>query len=125
VRHEVISLNRFETPAELVRRVGRCRVVVTGTYHGAVFALAQGIPAVGLAQSEMYFDKFRGLAAQFGDGCQIVRLDDTQFPQRTAEAIKELWLSAESLRPQLLASSARQIELGRSAYQRIHALVGS
>ncbi len=34
----------LETPQLVIERVGECRVVVTGSYHGAVFALAQGIP---------------------------------------------------------------------------------
>src|SRR5262249_45763046 len=38
-----------DTPEVLFGRVSRCRVVVTGSYHAAVFALAQGIPAVVLA----------------------------------------------------------------------------
>jgi polysaccharide pyruvyl transferase WcaK-like protein len=125
VREGIINLRRFETPADIVKRISRCRLVVTGTYHGAVFALAQGIPVIGLARSEMYLDKFRGLAEQFGEGCQIVLLEDGHFQERIAEIFERLWVSAESLRPQLLSASARQIQLGKSAYQRIYELVCS
>ena len=31
------------SPGDVIRQVGRCRVIVTGSYHGAVFALAQGL----------------------------------------------------------------------------------
>ena len=35
-------------------------VEVTGSYHAGVFALAQGIPVVGLLQSAYYEQKFIG-----------------------------------------------------------------
>ena len=54
------------TPRDVVELIGRCRAVVTGSYHAAVFALAQGIPAVGLTASAYYDAKFVGLADQFG-----------------------------------------------------------
>ena len=34
------------TPALVAAAAGQCRVVVTGAYHAAVFALAQGVPAI-------------------------------------------------------------------------------
>ena len=40
-----------DTPQHVIDRVGECRIIVTGSYHGAVFALAQGIPVVALANS--------------------------------------------------------------------------
>ena len=36
----------LDTPLMLVKQTARCRIVVTGAYHAAVFALAQGIPVV-------------------------------------------------------------------------------
>ena len=54
-----------DTALGIAERIGRCRVVVTGSYHAAVFALAQGIPAVGLTQSAYYDVKFEGLRDQF------------------------------------------------------------
>ena len=43
----------LDDPIRIVGQVRRCRVVVTGSYHPAVFALSQGIPVVALAQSEV------------------------------------------------------------------------
>ena len=54
-----------DTPLKVIEQVGRCRIVVTGAYHAAVFALAQGIPAVCLARSQYSMDRFLGLADQF------------------------------------------------------------
>ena len=51
----------LETPQLVIDRVGECKVVVTGSYHGAVFALAQGIPVVALVKSPYYVNKMAGL----------------------------------------------------------------
>lgn len=121
----VYSRWKFDTPLELINKVGRCRLVVTGAFHPAVFALAQGIPAVGLAKSGMYIDKFMSLADQFGPGCQVVHLDDEHFQQKVTLAIDTAWESAEEIKPQLLEAAARHVELGRAAYQQIFELVES
>jgi colanic acid/amylovoran biosynthesis protein len=116
---------RFETPLEIIKRTGRCRLVVAGTFHGAVFALAQGIPAVGLAKSKHYLNKFHGLADQFGSGCQVILLDDEQFQEKLATAIDAAWESAEQTRSQLLEAAQRQIQSGRAGYRRLYELVAS
>lgn len=113
------------TPAQVIDQVGACRVVVTGSYHGAVFALAQGIPVVALARSPYYVNKMAGVAEQFGRGCEIVRLDASPgdlVPQLTA-AIDRAWASADAVRQPLLAAAADQIGRGRLAYADLRALL--
>ena len=117
--------SRFQAPAAVARKVGRCRIVVTGTFHTAVFALAQGIPAVGLARTRMYLGKFQGLADQFGAGCQVVSLDGPGLRERLASAVDEAWAGAEGLRPQLLRVAEEQIALGHEAYRKLSELVDS
>lgn len=84
----VPPLGRFASAQSLSRRIGRCRIIVTGAYHVAVFALSQGIPVVGLSTSRYYDDKFEGLAAMFGAGVELVRLtgkrSTTDFAVRCA-----------------------------------------
>jgi colanic acid/amylovoran biosynthesis protein len=116
---------RFETPLEIIRKIGGCRLVVTGAFHTAVFALAQGIPAIGLAKSTMYVDKFNSLVDQFGSGCQVIYLDAQDLSERLTSAIDGAWESAEQVRPGLLEAAARQIELGRAAYGQLFKLVES
>lgn len=116
---------RFNPPVEVIKTVGRCRLVVTGTFHTAVFALSQGIPAVALAKSTMYMDKFVGLADQFGPGCQAIDLGENGAEQKVATAIDAAWEMAERVRPQLLEAAVRQIELGHAGYRRVYALVGA
>lgn len=105
-----------DTPARVTRSAGRCRVVVTGAYHAAVFALAQGVPAICLGQSEYYMQKFRGLQDGFGAGCQVVRLDEPELGTRLREAINTAWGEADSLRRPLLEAAERQIASARAAY---------
>jgi colanic acid/amylovoran biosynthesis protein len=113
-------------PLAVIEQVRRCRVVVTGSYHAAVFALAQGIPAVGLAASEYYVDKFLGLADQFGGGCALVTADGpAPLEQRLTLAIQEMWECADDLAPGLLQAAARQVDQGRAAYRRLPGLLAA
>jgi polysaccharide pyruvyl transferase WcaK-like protein len=116
-------LPRFHTPDEMIRQTTRCRLVVTGAFHPAVFALAQGIPVVGLAKSNEYVDKFLGLREQFGPGCQVVSLNDPGFQDKITEAIEAAWGSAEQVKPGLLRAAERQIEIAHTAHQRIRNLI--
>jgi polysaccharide pyruvyl transferase WcaK-like protein len=110
----------LDTPHKVIARVGECRVVVTGSYHGAVFALAQGIPVVALAKSAYYVNKMSGVAEQFGDGCEVVSMDDDGWPQKLEDAVRRAWDSAGRLREPLLAAAADQIARSRAAYARLH-----
>lgn len=110
-------------PRALIERVGKCRVVVTGSYHAAVFALSQGIQAVCLANSEYYEVKFRGLADQFGEGVEVLSLSDNLFGQKLVQTTLNAWGRAESLRPRLLSAAERQVSAGRAAYERLRAIV--
>jgi colanic acid/amylovoran biosynthesis protein len=116
---------RLDTPQKVIHQVGRCRIVVTGAYHAAVFALAQGIPAVCLAKSRYFMDKFLGLADQFGAGCEVVSLERTDCSSVLAEAMARMWVGAEEVRTPLLQAATRQIAASRAAYARAGELVGA
>jgi polysaccharide pyruvyl transferase WcaK-like protein len=115
------------TPQQVIERVGQCRVVVTGSYHGAVFALAQGIPVVALARSEYYVNKMAGVAGQFGAGCEIVRLDTpaSTLVEQLTLAVDRAWSGADAVRTPLLAAAASQIAAGRRAYQDLLSIVSA
>ncbi|MCP6757344.1 MAG: polysaccharide pyruvyl transferase family protein [Fischerella sp. CENA71] len=116
------SLN---TPLEVIEQIGLCRVVVTGSYHAGVFALAQGIPIVGLAKSEYYVKKFLGLADQFRVGCQLVNLNSQQLKEKLVDSITTCWEISENLRPQILQAAKKQVELGQAAYKRVYELINA
>jgi colanic acid/amylovoran biosynthesis protein len=114
------------TPAELLKVLSECRLVVSGSYHAVLLALAMGIPAVTVVGSDYYAHKFRGLAGQFGnDACRIETTSDTAFALRLKTAIDELWESAEALRDRLAADAANQVALSEASYRRLFQLVNA
>ena len=121
--HQTDGGECLDSTPKLLSQIGRCRVVLTGAYHAAVFALAQGIPVVCLSNSEFYDDKFAGLADLFGVGCEIVYLDTADFPTALRAALDRSWHSAPALRDPLLQCAASQINMGRAAYK--HFLIHS
>jgi glycosyltransferase involved in cell wall biosynthesis/polysaccharide pyruvyl transferase WcaK-like protein len=131
-----VSLYPHEADAETLRRViggeepapgssrdsieqaGRCRVVVAGSYHAAVFALAQGVPVVGLSATPYYDQKLRGLADLFPGGCEVLPATERDLPERLAAAVRSAWDAADERRPELLTAAERQIGAAREAYER-------
>ena len=113
----------FATPADVVRQIGRCRSVVTGSYHAGVFALSQGIPIVAVTKSSYYDQKFAGLADQFGAGCHVVDLRVPGWPERLRSLVVAAHADADATRDQLLDAASHQVEQGRAAYARLAPLV--
>jgi colanic acid/amylovoran biosynthesis protein len=111
------------TPLDVIQRIGRCRVMVTGSYHGAVFAVGQGIPAIAVAKSPYYLGKFQGLQEQFGDGCQLIDWSDRVDAEDLIGAIDRAWTSTAQLRPTLLKCAEHQIRNATDAYRRLYASV--
>ncbi len=116
-------VGRGGTPQDVARQVARCRVLVTSAYHLAVFALSQGIPAVGITASEYYDDKFHGLAGMFGAGLRVVHLDDPDLDSALREAVDELWAAAPGLRDPLQQTAVEQIDASRAGLERVFRLV--
>ncbi|NUS43124.1 MAG: polysaccharide pyruvyl transferase family protein [Mycobacteriaceae bacterium] len=111
---------RSGSPVRLARQVAECRLLVTSTYHVAVFALSQGIPVVALATSAYYEDKFYGLAEMFGTGVTVVPIGATE---ELAEAAEALWQRAPLLRNPLRQRAAEQIATGREGFERVFGLI--
>ncbi len=116
-------LGRFARPQDVAAQVGRCRVMVTGAYHAAVFALSQGVQVVALTSSAYYDDKFLGLLGMFGTGLELVRLDADGLEERLPAAVRSAWARAPEERSALLVSAAEQIAAGRTTFERICGLV--
>jgi hypothetical protein len=103
----------LKAPIDIVRAIGKCRVVVTASYHAGVFALAQGISVVGLANSPYYDAKFAGLRAQFGTGIHIVHPDDEAGLRN---AINQAWESAPD--EALIEAAQSQVDASLAAFER-------
>jgi polysaccharide pyruvyl transferase WcaK-like protein len=115
----------LEQPVNVISRVSRCRIIVTGSYHGAVFALAQGIPVVAIAATPYYVNKFSGLAHLFNGGCEIVMIGAPDARVVLERAIDRAWTSAPWWREPLLRAARAQIERGKAAYRRLGTIVGA
>ena len=116
----VLTLDDITSPQELVAAVARCRAIVTGSYHVAVFGLAQGVPVVCLTRSSYYDAKFAGLGALFPRACFVVSLG----PEDTASlrsAIMEAWNLPSPERATARDTSERLRSAGREAYARFRA----
>jgi len=111
------------TPLDVIQRISRCRVMVTGSYHGAVFAVGQGIPAIAVAKSRYYLGKFEGLREQFGEGCQLIDWSDRVDAEDLIRAIDRAWTSTAQLRPTLLKCAEHQIRNATDAYRGLYASV--
>lgn len=112
------------SPQQLADRAARCRVIVTGSYHAAVFGLAAGVPAVCITNSTYYDLKFRGLSAQFPGGCHILRLGP-RFKHELTKAIDLAWNTGESDRDKLHSAAQAQVAQGERAYEQFRSLVAA
>lgn len=110
-------------PAHFMSLLSRCRVVVTGSYHVAVFALSTGLPAVTMARSEYYRNKFRGLTDMFGPACRVEELRGPDLEGRLRRAIDNAIETADEARRDLLDAAERQIALSARAFDRLASLV--
>ncbi len=113
------------TVGALIDRVSECRLVVTGSYHCAVFALSQGIPSVCVHNCEYYALKFRGLADRFETGCVVIDRSDAAFHDQLRDAILQCWATADELRPKLLRAAEKQVEAGCQAYDTLCAIIAA
>jgi polysaccharide pyruvyl transferase WcaK-like protein len=111
-----VVLDDLMTPEALIAAAASCRAVVTGSYHAAVFALAQGVPAVCLTKSSYYDAKFCGLRALFPSACFVVSLGPPDIADHLRTAIDEAWHLPLAARAAARAAASRQRSAGRAAY---------
>jgi len=109
----------LETPEAIISEASRCRVVLTGAYHAAVFALSQGVPAVCIAKSNYFRVKFEGLADQFGTGCTVISLDEANASGAIFEALVRAWDGAPWQAETLRRAAVVQILKSYRVYNRL------
>jgi polysaccharide pyruvyl transferase WcaK-like protein len=118
------STRPIEHPRDVIELIARCRVVVTGSYHAGVFALAQGVPVVAVSATPYYRAKFKGLSSQFMGGCQVIDLQLPGWQRTLARALAAACVDGEAIRPVLLASAAEQVASSQQIYQAIPSQFG-
>jgi polysaccharide pyruvyl transferase WcaK-like protein len=114
--HGAIDVPDIASPADLVVLTANCRAIVTGSYHAAVFGLAQGIPAVCLTKSSYYDAKFDGLRALFPDACFVIPLDAPDWADRVRAAIPQAWHLPYPTRAEAKDTAVRLRDAGEEAY---------
>ena len=107
----------LDTYKKVIQEIGTCRVVITGSYHGGVLALSQGISVVGIASNDYYRYKFQGLSNQFGCGCTIIDRNSENFNSDLEAAVLLVWGQAEELREELLLKAKEQSILCNQVYE--------
>ncbi len=120
-----VALPDLSSPAELISASASCRAVVTGSYHAAVCALAQGVPAVCLSKSRYYDAKFAGLKALFPEACKVVSLVDHDAARIFRQAILHSWELPAGARSAAREQAACQRTSARSAYDAFRLSVSS
>lgn len=116
---EPSDFGSLDSPQALYEQTAKCRVVVTGAYHAAVFALSQGIPAICISASDYYMCKFAGLRSLFGEGCTIINLQVQNPEELVLYSLQKAWDCAYSLRDDLLNAARRQIWATEDASMRL------
>jgi len=109
---------RITVPSALIRQINRCRIVITGSYHAAVFSLAHGIPVVALVGSDYYEAKFTGLANQFEGGCKIIHFDSKNLLESLRIAIEKSLQFQGEFENTLVEKAKVQVELSKTAWER-------
>ena len=105
------------TPADAFEQIARCKVVVTGAYHNAVFALSMGIPVVALATGDYYLAKMNGVADMFGLGMTVLDYRDAKLLPKLRDATQRAWAEAQNLRVPLRDAARDQIGKADTAYE--------
>lgn len=113
-----ITLDDIASPEALVSAAAGCRAIVTGSYHTAVFGLAQGVPTVCLTKSSYYEGKFGGLQALFPDTCFVVPLDAPDYAEYMRRAIFQAWQLPTQAQIAAHDTAIQLRDAGREAYAR-------
>jgi len=114
--HREIDITDITTPEDLVLITTNCRAIVTGSYHAAVFGLAQGVPAVCLTKSSYYDAKFGGLRALFPAACFVIPLDAPEWADQLKAAIPRAWHLSNPIRAEAKNTAMRLRDAGEEAY---------
>ena len=104
-------------PRDVIERVARCRLVITGSYHAGVFALSLGIPIVGLVRSAYYLTKFEGLRSQFTEGVSVVDLSCNALCDTLLATVETTLQKMHAPCGSLVEAAQRQIAQAESSYE--------
>lgn len=70
-------------------------------------------------------NKFDGLFDMFEAGCDVMPIDGVDFQSVFTSSMDMFWESAQQMHVRLIENAAKQVELGRLAYQKLFSFVDS
>jgi Polysaccharide pyruvyl transferase len=110
----------------LAAAVAGCRVVLTSSYHAAVFALARGIPAVGISSTPYYDGKFGGLRELYGPwAVSVLTVNQAGWPGRLRGLVRAAAALDYGARAAVAGRSAELADRSRGVYEALFELVES
>lgn len=118
-----VTIEEVSRPGQLAEAVARCKTIVTGSYHAAVFALGQGVPAVCMTRSAYYDGKFAGLRDLYPGTCSVVSMLERNFAGRLGAKITQAWHTTPECRIAARAAATNQRAAGREAYRQFRIAV--
>ena len=108
----------------LAAAVAGCRAVLTSSYHAAVFALARGIPVLGISLTPYYDGKFGGLRELYGPrAVAVLALSQAGWPDRMRRLMRAAIQLDAGDRAAMAARSAELASMSRDAYEALFELV--
>jgi polysaccharide pyruvyl transferase WcaK-like protein len=109
--------------AATLRAIAECRVVLTGSYHAAVFSYALGVTVVGLAGNPYYQQKFAGVAERFGTTPLVYTPANGPNEKNDLNILDNLlnraWEAAPKNRAPLIRARDEQIMTNRSFKRKV------
>ncbi len=114
-----VDNENLESIEGLISQINKCRIIITTSYHAAVFGLSNGRTVIALIASEYYVDKFRGLADMFGSGLKMIDLKSDSWEQTYKEALNAYWLNSNDYKYGLEDASIKQITESKQAYSKL------
>lgn len=112
-----VHLDPLPTVDALLSAAGRCRVVVSASYHAGVFPLAQGIPVVGLSATPYYHDKLTGLEDLFPGLAEVVDLTQPEAIGRLPGIIDRFWDLDDQRRAQARRTASELVSNAEAAFR--------
>jgi len=114
--NQLMAKEAYDAPEKVIKQIGLCRIIITGSYHAGVFALSQGISVVAVAATDYYRHKFEGLSSQFGVGCYVVDRENIDYGSKLKIAVDLAWENAERDQSVLLKKAQEQMDLSKTVY---------
>ena len=117
----VPGLTDPRTSDAVIQRISQCRLVITGSYHAAVFPCHSQWEshAIALARMDYYKDKFLGLFEQFESSEAVVLLDSPDWQRTLNEQLAKAWNQSDGERAKLRNLAAKQADRGRRFYEKV------